>query len=97
MTLTIELTPSEEALLAAAAQQEGVDPAELVRKLVIERLPPLAERGLDEDPTLALFAQWEQEDAAMTPGEVAEENRLWEGFKTHVNAERDRAGTRRVF
>lgn len=51
----------------------------------------------EPDPTLALFAQWDKEDAAMTPEEIAEENRTWEEFKANLNAERDRAGARRVF
>ena len=68
MTLTIHLTPFEEARLAATARKEGLEPAELARKFVTERLPPPA---LDEteDPTLALFAQWDREDAEMTPEE----------------------------
>ena len=97
MSLMIELTPDEQARLAAAAQKEGVDPAELARKIVIQHLPSPGENGQEEDPMLALFARWDGEDAAITPGEVAEENRLWEEFKTNINAERDRAGARRVF
>ena len=42
-------------------------------------------------------SQWEKEDAEMTPEEIAEENRTWEEFKANINAERDRAGARRVF
>lgn len=71
MTLSFDLTPTEEAQLAAAARQEGLGPAELARKLVIEHLPPLV-RDKEADPTLALFAQWDQEDAAMTPEEIEE-------------------------
>jgi hypothetical protein len=97
MTLTMQLTPIEEARLVAAAEREGLDPADLARRLVNEHLPPLSEEVKEEDPALALFARWEKEDANMTPAEVAEENRLWEEFKTSINAERDRAGARRVF
>lgn len=95
MTLTIDLSPTEEALIAAAARQKGLEPAALVKALVAEHLP--ASVHAPEDPTLALFAQWAQEDARMTPEEIAEENRTWEEFKTNLNAERDRAGARRVF
>ena len=95
MTLTIDLSPTEEALIAAAARQKGLEPAALVKALVAEHLP--APVHVPEDPTLALFAQWAQEDAQMTPEEVAEENRTWEEFKTNLNVERDRAGARRVF
>ena len=95
MTLTIDLSPTEEALLTDAARQKGLDPAALVKALVTEHLP--APATAPEDPTLALFAQWAQEDAQMTPEEIAEENRIWEQFQTNINAERDRAGARRVF
>ena len=39
MTLTITLTVEEEARLHAAAQREGIDPAELVHQLVRAHLP----------------------------------------------------------
>jgi len=39
MALIIELTPEQEAHLAAVAQQEGLAPNELARKFVIEHLP----------------------------------------------------------
>ena len=96
MTLVIELSPEEEARLAAAAEREGLLPSELARKLVTQNLPPTPPGGA-EDPTLALFAQWEKEDANMTPEEIEQERRLWEEFKANINAERDRAGARRVF
>ena len=57
MTLTIELTPTEEARLLAAAQKEGVEPAELARKLLASHLPAADETS---DPTLALLAEWEK-------------------------------------
>ena len=97
MSITIELAPDQEARLAAAAKGQGLDPAALATRLVTEHLPPVAEHAEQQDPTLALFAQWEQEDANMTPEEIAQERRLWEEFKANVNVERDRAGARRVF
>jgi hypothetical protein len=96
MALTIHLTAAEEARLETAARQEGLDPAELARKLVIERLPPLIPDE-EEDPTLALFAQWEREDAAMTPEEIEEAKREAEEFKQNINAERARADSRIMY
>lgn len=96
MTVTIELSPEQEAHLHAVAQREGLDLAEVLKKFVAEHLaptPPVQE----QDPTLALFAQWADEDRDITPIEIAEENRTWEEFKININAERDRAGARRVF
>ena len=43
-----------------------------------------------EDPTLALFAEWDKEDAQMTPEQIADEAREWEQFKNNLNAEREK-------
>ena len=59
MTLTIQFTPREEAWLAAQAVQQGVAPADIVKMLVDEHLPPAEIE--ETDPTLALFEQWAQE------------------------------------
>ncbi|HZT43562.1 MAG TPA: hypothetical protein VFA07_15465 [Chthonomonadaceae bacterium] len=97
MNLIIDFTPEQEARLNAAAQHEGIAPAEVVKKLVDEHLPAIAKVEKEQDPLLALFDQWEKEDADMTPDEIAAENRQWEEFKANINAERDRAGARRIF
>jgi hypothetical protein len=68
MTLTINLSPTEEAQLTAA-RQAGMAPVELARKLVTEHLPA-ATPDIPEDPTLALFTQWDADDAQMTPEEA---------------------------
>ena len=39
MTLTIELTPAQEACLSTAAQQQGLDPQTLAHQFVIQHLP----------------------------------------------------------
>ena len=46
MTLTLELTPAEEAHLAAAAAQNGLEPAALAKKLVTEHLSALQNGAL---------------------------------------------------
>lgn len=46
MTLILELTPAEEARLAAAAAQNGLEPAALAKKLVTEHLPALQNGAL---------------------------------------------------
>ena len=96
MRLAIELSPGEQARLAAAAKQEGVAPAELARKVLTEHLPPLAEEPQPEDPTLALFRQWAEEDAKHTPEEAAQENELWEQFQANVNETRALLGMRKL-
>jgi hypothetical protein len=96
MTLTIELTPIEEAQLTAAARQAGLDPAELARQLVTTHLPP-ATPATPEDPTLALFAQWDADDAQMTPEDIAEAQRDYAVFTQQMNAERARTGARVLY
>lgn len=96
MILTIELTPEQQAQLAAAAKREGLQPAELAAKLVTDHLPELAPEPKDLDPTLALFAQWEKEDASMTPEEIEQERRLWEEFEKDINATRQAQGMRQL-
>src|SRR5215213_3676972 len=58
MSLVINLTPTEEARLAAAAQQRGLAPAELARQLVTEHLP-------GSDPLEAVrvkLREWQEQD-----------------------------------
>ena len=96
MTLAIDLSPDEEARLAATARQEGLDPAAFVHNLVAERLRAVIPNDDPQDSTLALFAEWEKEDARMTPEEAAAENRLWEQFAQGVNETRAALGMRRL-
>jgi hypothetical protein len=97
MTVTIELNGDEAARLTAAARHEGVELAELARKLVVEHLPTVTQDGEVTDPTLALFARWDREDAQMTPEEIEEARREFEEFKQNINAERERAGARLIY
>lgn len=77
-------------------QSKGVDLNEMIKTIVIDHLSPVLSEE-ENDPVLALFAQWDEEDKNMTATEIAEENRSWEKLKTNINAERDRGGARRVF
>lgn len=96
MTLIIDLTPEEEARLEAAALQKGVAPQECVRQLLAAHLPDLIYKGAQEDPTLALFEKWRQEDALKSPDEAADEDRLWEEFEKGINQTRQSLGMRRL-
>jgi hypothetical protein len=93
MTLTIDLNPAEQAQLTAAAKQQGVAPEELARKVLTAHLPAVVER---ENPTLALFRQWEAEAAARSPEEAERENELWEQFQANVNETRAALGMRKL-
>lgn len=93
MSLVIDLTPSEEARISAAAKQTGLDPSEWVKKLVEANLPVTDEEHLDSElpqaqvqngtasmhdaSTQALFAQWAEEDARLTREERTENERIY--------------------
>jgi hypothetical protein len=93
MTVSIELTPEEEARLQAAAQEQGLDPAECARRVLGEHLPAL-KRG---EATRALFAAWAAEDATDDPKEIAQRNREWEELKAQMNASRAELGAEPLF
>ncbi len=93
MTLTITLT-QEEVRLRAAAQKEGIDPADLVRKLVTEHLPPTPDENA---ASIALLQSWLEEDATDDPDEVRQAQAELEAFKRALNAERERAGARLIY
>ena len=95
MSVALDLTPAEELRLREAARRRGVMPEALAHELVVDRLP-LQSTGAD-DPLVALLDQWDAEDASMTPEEMAAEREQWEALKANLNAERERAGSRRLF
>lgn len=94
MSLTIELSPDEQARLDAAAKEKGMAPEVLAREVLTSHLPAAPDEPATEDPTLALFRRWAEEDAQRTPEEVAEENELWERFQANVNETRAALGMR---
>jgi hypothetical protein len=91
MTLTLDLTPEEERRIQGA-KAKGIDVHALL-KGVIASLP----QAPAEDRTEELFAQWEAEDANMTPEEIAAEMADWEAFKHNVNAIRAETGERQIY
>ncbi len=94
MTLTINLTPAEERQLRTAAQREGLAPAEFARKLVTEHLLPVPDENA---ASIALLQSWLEEDATSDPDEIRQAEVELEAFKQAMNAERDRAGARRIY
>ncbi len=93
MTLTINLTPDEEARLLMAAEKEGVAPPECAKRVLAAHLPPLR----PGEATLALFASWEAEDGTDDPEELAARNREWEELKQSLNENRIAAGEEPLF
>ena len=53
MTLTLELSPAEQARLTDAARRTGLEPAELAKKWVAERLPSDPEADAREQARVA--------------------------------------------
>ena len=49
MTLTINLSPTEQARLSAAARQSGLAPDVLAKRLVTDHLPPIMSLTNEED------------------------------------------------
>ena len=93
MTLTITLTVEEEERLRVAAQREGIDPAELVHQLVRAHLPPMPDENA---ASIALLQSWLAEDATDNP-DIQQAQAELDAFKQAINAERERAGARRIY
>jgi hypothetical protein len=95
VSLTIELDAAEEARLSAAAREQGLAPAELARRVLLDHLPAVEMRQPDE-ATLALFRKWDSEDAERTPEQAQLENELWDTFQANVNETRQALGMRKL-
>ena len=94
MTLTITLTVEEEARLRVAAQREGIDPTELVYQLVRAHLPPTPN---ENTASIALLQSWLAEDATDNPDDIQQAQAELDALKQAINAERERAGARRIY
>ena len=101
MTLMIDLTPAEEARLAAAARREGLEPTELARKLVTEHLPPVLENESEVDAenaaAIALLQSWLKEEATDDPEEIRKAEQELAEFKQNLNANRAATDERLLF
>lgn len=101
MTLTIDLTPTEEARLEAAARQEGVTPGEVVRKIVSEHLPTVAVEGAGPSPenaaAIALLTSWLAEEATDDPEQIRRAEEELVEFKHNLNGNRAATGERLLF
>jgi hypothetical protein len=100
--MTLTLTPNTEARLLALAERRGQTP-EAVIDAVIEREANEAGAVAEgkrtslttqTDPTLALFAQWAEEDKTDDPEEIARRQR--EGDELLAALQNNRLSLRRV-
>jgi hypothetical protein len=86
MTLTIELPPETERRLRRNAAANGISVEEYLLNL-LSRLPE-APLSSEHESTLALFQEWAEEDAALTPEEAAQEDSDWKQIEMNLHADR---------
>src|SRR5689334_6132376 len=95
MTLTLDLTPEQQAALMAEATARGTDEIGVIQQwidgLQATSAALRARRARD------LFAEWDREDEAMSEEEAAQAEQDWQKFQTAMNANRTAQGERPVF
>jgi hypothetical protein len=95
MTVTIDLTPAEEARLTEAARRTGLAPAEAARKLVTEHLPPEPTVKREVSGTAAaLLRGWLRDEATDDPAQIQKAQEELDEFKRNINANRAATGER---
>ena len=106
MTLKINVNPLEEAWLADQAAQSGLQPAEIVRRLIGAQLPSVAKPKEAELPPLidaknaaaiALLDSWIAEGADADAETVRQAEQELEELKRNLNANRAELGDWLVF
>ena len=70
--MRIDLTPTEETRLSAAARQTGLTPAELVKRLAFEHLPDVPATA--DDAVDARLSQWQEQDGKPLPPDISVRN-----------------------
>ena len=93
MTLTLDLTPEEEARLQAAARKAGVDVAECARRVLTQHLL----RAAPGQATRDLLRAWAVEDATDDPEEIRRAEEELARFKEAMNETRAAAGARLLY
>ncbi len=92
MTLTLDLPPDLESALTEDARRKGTTPAEMILEELRQKyFTPDAGSVVAQKPVsamVALFAQWDAEDATDDPEEIARRNQEWEETKANLAANR---------
>lgn len=98
--IALDLTPTEEAHILTVAGQSGLAPAEYVKKLVKEHLPPIpaaAPRADEENAAaIALLQSWIAA-APTDPDEIREAEAERNEFLQNLNRNRLESGERPLF
>lgn len=101
--IILDLSPSEEARVAATARQIGLAPAEYATKLVQENLPPVpAEANAPQisaknAAAIALLQSWIEEDATDDPEELRQADADLAELMQNLNKNRIESGERPLF
>lgn len=111
MSITIELSPEKERMLAVEASRQGIQASEFMRDL-LERWQPepvrpdlSTEEGRQQQialnaPTIALLEEWRREDeewlAHATPEEIERERAELEAFQKALDDNRRSSGDYRT-
>jgi len=73
--------------LAEDARRQGTTPEQVVSSDLLRRYAP-APAGKPANAMLALFVEWDAEDATEDPDEIARRNREWEETEANLAANR---------
>ena len=95
MTITLDLKPEEESILAAQAEAQGVT-VEAVLRRVIAQMPsppsPVQEIPEKNKAAIALLQSWLAERDAASPEELRKRDDELEEFKANINRWRAEEG-----
>ena len=96
--IALDLSPAEEAQISTIAQQIGLPPADYVKKLVKENLPPVqpAEPPTKNAAAIALLESWIA-DAPTDPEEIRQAEAERSEFLDKLNNNRIESGERPLF
>lgn len=92
MTLTIDLTPEEEARLQVLAQREGIDLARYARQRLGLAMP-----SAENQAVIDLLHRWRDEDAHMTQQEAEAAENEWNELRSNMNERRVLSGEEPLF
>jgi len=100
--IALDLTPTEEAQIITVARRTGLAPAEYVKKLVKEHLPPaeVISAPIADEENAAAIAQlqaWMSEEAIDDPEEIREADADLNELMQNLNRNRIESGERSLF
>ncbi len=101
--ITLDLSPTEEAQIFTVARQTGLAPADYVKKLVQENLPPVsievnaAPIDAENAAAIAQIQAWREEDFTDDPEELRKTDEELAGLMHNLNRNRIESGEKPLF